>query len=592
VLLRRAASLERSGALASWLYGVAYRVSIKAREKSERLRRRERQVDDMNVPAKDSADHGELRALLDRELAGLPDKLRAPLVLCYLQGKTNEQAADELGLPAGSMSKRLARGRELLRERLNARGLAYSSAVLATALASEANALPPAALVSNTCSALIAAAAGQKAAVSAQSELLAKGVLRTMFLERSCKMAVLTVAMASVLVLGAGLARQTFHTQAAAYVPVPAQPAQAPLARQARLPILSSGTLIARESVHPLVQVGVFPEESYAAYVRTIPGIAPARLATVVGADKRFDLDEPRAGQPLSVVIVGPKLNSGESIRPALLTRQDKTFTLVLELWRDNGERAKNFVARGAHMLSLGTVPAGNYELRVIVHDMLLDYQSPLPRYYRQVGQEAGKLAFQVLDAAAPTPKPRSIPALEREALKLQDVLPADRERNFQHPLNGHTFPVPAPWLPAETIALGSDVFNYDFWLRDKKAGKLPASLTKVGREQAVHVWAVSPTELNSGEFIDFRAIQWEGQRVRIQVNVWRDQGQRFANVIQQPLIETVLQLPTEEANQVARALPGKYEVVIEWNFLEAATLAQPYAVKETRSTKATFEVE
>jgi len=63
----------------------------------------------------------ELSRMLDDELHQLPEKYRAPLVLCYLEGKTNEEAARLLGWPAGSMSHRLARGRQMLRDRLTGR---------------------------------------------------------------------------------------------------------------------------------------------------------------------------------------------------------------------------------------------------------------------------------------------------------------------------------------------------------------------------------------------------------------------------------------------------------------------------------------
>ena len=81
---------------------------------------------------------GELRSLLDEELRQLPTKYREPLILCYLEGKTNEQAAHHLGWPIGSMSRRLARGRGLLRRRLLRRGVTLSAGVLAAALVEEA----------------------------------------------------------------------------------------------------------------------------------------------------------------------------------------------------------------------------------------------------------------------------------------------------------------------------------------------------------------------------------------------------------------------------------------------------------------------
>src|SRR5205085_5746365 len=112
------------------------RVAKKARSLAARRRIHERQAAIM--PSSESSPdpfHGELPGLLDQELGRLPDKYRAPLVLCYLQGLTNEEAARRLGWPAGSISYRLARARELLRARLARRKEGLTSGAFATLLA-------------------------------------------------------------------------------------------------------------------------------------------------------------------------------------------------------------------------------------------------------------------------------------------------------------------------------------------------------------------------------------------------------------------------------------------------------------------------
>src|ERR1700730_830761 len=137
VLIRKARSIRKKDSLASWLHGVAYRVAREARAKSVRRQVHERQVSEM--PPTDPASDviwRDLRLVLDEELQRLPDKYRVPLILCYLEGKTTDEAARLLGWPRGTVGGRLARARQMLRTRLVRRGMALSAGSLATALAS------------------------------------------------------------------------------------------------------------------------------------------------------------------------------------------------------------------------------------------------------------------------------------------------------------------------------------------------------------------------------------------------------------------------------------------------------------------------
>src|SRR5260370_30518243 len=118
--------------------------------------------------ARDAVAWRALRTVLDEELDRLPQKDRAPVVLCYLAGKSHEEAAQHLGWPNGTVCGRLARGRNLLRDRLVRRGVTLTAPALA-ALAAEATADVPAVLFHSTKTAATMFAASQALASGAVS---------------------------------------------------------------------------------------------------------------------------------------------------------------------------------------------------------------------------------------------------------------------------------------------------------------------------------------------------------------------------------------------------------------------------------------
>jgi hypothetical protein len=163
---------------------------------------------------------------LDAELNRLPEKYRTPLVLCYLQGKTNDEAARQLGWPGGTVKGRLARARELLRKRLVKRGLAVSGAALGAMLAEEAGAAAPLGWVTTTLRAAALWTSGQTAAgaFSANAVALTEGVMRSMFLKKVITAGALLLAA----VLGVGVSAGAYRSwgdrppKASAPVPPPA----------------------------------------------------------------------------------------------------------------------------------------------------------------------------------------------------------------------------------------------------------------------------------------------------------------------------------------------------------------------------------
>jgi RNA polymerase sigma factor (sigma-70 family) len=208
VLVRKAASLARPGSLGPWLYGVASRTARKARTEAVMRRARERQLEDVPAPeASGDVVWRDLRPLLDEEVGRLPHKYQAPFVLCYLEGKTNEEAAVLLGCPKGTVISRLARARQRLRGRLERRGVTLTAGAMMAVLAERSAAAVPGRLLTTTVQAARTIQFGNAVGaslVSARVSALTEGVVQTMFLTK-VKMAAALVLLLGVLGSGVGL---------------------------------------------------------------------------------------------------------------------------------------------------------------------------------------------------------------------------------------------------------------------------------------------------------------------------------------------------------------------------------------------------
>src|SRR5215471_16027365 len=165
VLVRKAASVMPREMVANWLYGVAHQTALNARASAARRRTRERQVTEMSEPASPEQDlWRDLLPILDQELSRLPAKYRAAIVLCDLEGKTRKDAARQFGVPEGTLSGWLTRGRAMLAKRLAPHGLAVTGGALAAVLSPSAlEAGAPASAVSATIRAASLWSAGQAA---------------------------------------------------------------------------------------------------------------------------------------------------------------------------------------------------------------------------------------------------------------------------------------------------------------------------------------------------------------------------------------------------------------------------------------------
>jgi RNA polymerase sigma factor (sigma-70 family) len=218
-LARKAGAIGRRHSLGSWLYKVAYRAALRARQATATRAARERPLIGDDPAAAGPDDFADVRALVRDEVSRLPEKYQRPLVLFHFEGKSLDEVALELGCAVGTVGSRLSRARGRLRRRLAGRGLAVSLAALAAA---DARAMPPRSLVAQ----IVGAVTGPGAhTVSTNVASLTEGVVRAMFWNKLKLASSLVLACA---VVSTGLAGLSYRLLAAEDKKSPAPPAAAP----------------------------------------------------------------------------------------------------------------------------------------------------------------------------------------------------------------------------------------------------------------------------------------------------------------------------------------------------------------------------
>jgi RNA polymerase sigma factor (sigma-70 family) len=223
VLARKAGNIAGCETVANWLFGVALRTAQDARSRAARRTVRERRACELRVVhAFDEESGDDLRTVLDQELARLPDRFRAPILLCEVGTHSRPEAARLLGIPEGTLSSRLARAKVLLRERLTRRGIGLTVAALAAGLEREAQTAGlELSLVEATVKAATGVAAGVSlpALVSLSVSSLTEEVTKAMFMTKLKGIALGFVAVGAVAVGVAVLAQDSPSTGASSRIP-------------------------------------------------------------------------------------------------------------------------------------------------------------------------------------------------------------------------------------------------------------------------------------------------------------------------------------------------------------------------------------
>ncbi len=369
VLVRKGAGILPRDKVACWLYGVASRTASKARTLAARRRLREQS----HRPAKSVEPAPELDSqlgtLLQQELARLPERYRDPILLCDLQEKSRQEAALQLGLPEGTLSSRLARGREQLRGRLLRRGVTLSAS-LAGLLPDALRAAVPIPLFQSTTRAALTAAAGTvlTGLVPASVAVLTKGVVLPMFLSRWTFVAALLV-LTTLTGLGMGLVALPVLAEKPAAKPVAPDRGRKP---KGEAGITWNGTIVSIDAGKKTITVRVLADTGKKEYMeKTIALAGDVRIELAHGLLKETrpgKLDDLSQGRPVSIVLSADGKSAariqahGGSLNGRVKTIDAARNILVLGVKGPNGpeEKAVELVKEGKVFIDNGTTKKGD----------------------------------------------------------------------------------------------------------------------------------------------------------------------------------------------------------------------------------------
>ncbi len=342
LLARRAAAIRRAESLASWLHGAAHRMAADIRKADARRRRREAHATPRPPanPAWEAA-WREVQGLLDAEIERLPAGYREPFILCCLEHHSRAEAARRLGLREGTVWSRLAKARELLRQRLARRGVSLASLLGAVAVSeSAAPAAVPGPLVFTAIRAAQAAAGAASAgALPSRAALLAEGAMKAM---TRTKLKAAVTALLAVGILGTGAGVVT-HQMVAAKSPADDPP---PAARPADVKV-PQGAAGRDEGQQPL----------------PAPDAAARLLWAVTEAVVQHHVNPPAreamllAGVKALLEAVGAKPPDDLDKRLAAVTSREQLAGVLQKLLPESADKPANQVAMALLNGVLSTVP-------------------------------------------------------------------------------------------------------------------------------------------------------------------------------------------------------------------------------------------